>query len=181
MEEGAGEERYGDVLEGDCAEGALWFFFTIFFFSFCAPSFFWFALVHTTLTLFRLRDDVHSSQFFFCIALQAPHHSRASWMKFYRRHKHELNHTEEDEPLPLPPEKKMRYSRSDDILLARFFLNKPDGTSDKIFQGFARDVSLLPYPSKSPRAPYALNVDHLSRCLAPASSVERLARASSDT
>lgn len=70
-------------------------------------------------------------------------------MKFYRRHKHELNHTEEDEPLPLPPEKKMRYSRSDDILLARFFLNKPDGTSDKIFQGFARDVSVLSFQISS--------------------------------
>lgn len=62
-------------------------------------------------------------------------------MKFYRRHKHELNHTEEDEPLPLPPEKKMRYSRADDILLAKFFFNKPEGTSDKIFQAFGRDVS----------------------------------------
>lgn len=65
-------------------------------------------------------------------------------MKFYRRHKHELNHTEEDEPLPLPPEKKMRYSRADDILLARFFFNKPEGTSDKIFQAFGREVRLIP-------------------------------------
>lgn len=107
-------------------------------------------------------------------------------MKFYRRHKHELNHTEEDEPLPLPPEKKMRYSRSDDILLARFFLNKPDGTSDKIFQGFARDVSVLLFPTSPAFStfrpyPHVSNVDHSSRCLAPASSVERLARASSDT
>lgn len=73
-------------------------------------------------------------------------------MKFYRRHKHELNHTEEDEPLPLPPEKKMRYSRSDDVLLARFFSNKPEGTSDKIFQGFARDVSFT-FPSPFPLPP----------------------------
>ena len=73
---------------------------------------------------------------------QAPHHSRASWMKFYRRHKHELNHTEEDEPLPQPPEKKMRYSRADDILLAKFFYTKPEGTSDKIFQAFGRVVSV---------------------------------------
>lgn len=63
-------------------------------------------------------------------------------MKFYRRHKHELNHTEADEPLPAPPEKKMRYSRSDDVLLAKHFVNKPDGTSDKIFQAFARTVGL---------------------------------------
>src|SRR5712664_2701060 len=76
--------------------------------------------------------------------MQAPHHSRASWMKFYRRHKHELNHTENDDPLPQAPEKKMRYSRADDVLLAKFFFNKPDGTSDKIFQAFGRSVSPLP-------------------------------------
>ncbi|KAI9509174.1 hypothetical protein F5148DRAFT_978736 [Russula earlei] len=72
------------------------------------------------------------------IAQKAPHHSRASWMKFYRRHKHELNHTDNDDPLPQAPEKKMRYSRADDVLLAKFFFNKPDGTSDKIFQAFGR-------------------------------------------
>ncbi|KAJ3519731.1 hypothetical protein NM688_g9258 [Phlebia brevispora] len=69
---------------------------------------------------------------------KAPHHSRASWMKFYRRHKHELEHAEDDIPLPAKPEKKMRYSKADDALLARFFVNKPEGTSDKIFQEFAR-------------------------------------------
>ena len=73
---------------------------------------------------------------------QAPHHSRASWMKFYRRHKHELEHGEGDAPLPAKPEKKMRYSKADDALLAQFFVNKPEGlTSDKIFQEFARMVS----------------------------------------
>lgn len=72
------------------------------------------------------------------VATKAPHHSRASWMKFWRRHKHELNRTEEDEPLPQPPEKKMRYSRGDDILLAKYFFTKPEGTSDKIFQAFGR-------------------------------------------
>ncbi|KAF9227456.1 hypothetical protein BS17DRAFT_465975 [Gyrodon lividus] len=72
------------------------------------------------------------------VATKAPHHSRASWMKFWRRHKHELNRTEGDDPLPHPPEKKMRYSRSDDILLAKYFSTKPEGTSDKIFQAFGR-------------------------------------------
>lgn len=71
---------------------------------------------------------------------KAPHHSRASWMKFWRRHKHELNRSEGDEPLPVPPDKKMRYSKEDDILLAKYFFNKPDGTSDKIFQAFGRLV-----------------------------------------
>ncbi|KAF9071666.1 hypothetical protein BDP27DRAFT_1321698 [Rhodocollybia butyracea] len=72
------------------------------------------------------------------VAAKAPHHSRASWMKFWRRHKHELNRREGDDPLPLPPDKKMRYSREDDVLLAKFFYSKPDGTSDKVFQAFAR-------------------------------------------
>ncbi|KAF9792697.1 hypothetical protein BJ322DRAFT_1030862 [Thelephora terrestris] len=79
------------------------------------------------------------------VATKAPHHSRASWMKFYRRHKHELHHEEGDEPLPAVPEKKMRYSRSDDILLARFFALRPEGTSDKVFQTFARQHSHHPW------------------------------------
>ncbi|KAG2337872.1 hypothetical protein BDR05DRAFT_851950, partial [Suillus weaverae] len=37
-----------------------------------------------------------------------------------------------------PLEKKMRYSRGDDILLAKYFFTKPEGTSDKIFQVFGR-------------------------------------------
>lgn len=64
-------------------------------------------------------------------------------MKFWRRHKHELERTEEDEPLPLAPEKKMRYSRQDDVLIAKYFLDRPEGTSDKIFQAFGRIVSSL--------------------------------------
>lgn len=71
---------------------------------------------------------------------KAPHHSRASWMKFWRRHKHELDRTETDEPLPQAPDKKMRYSVSDDVLLAKYFHTKPEGTSDKIFQAFGRMV-----------------------------------------
>lgn len=76
---------------------------------------------------------------------KAPHHSRASWMKFWRRHKHELNRTDGDEPLPQPPDKKMRYSREDDVLLAKYFCNKPEGTSDKIFQAFGRMVRNSPF------------------------------------
>ncbi|KJA20067.1 hypothetical protein HYPSUDRAFT_142746 [Hypholoma sublateritium FD-334 SS-4] len=72
------------------------------------------------------------------VAVKAPHHSRASWMKFWRRHKHELARSDGDEPLPAPPDKKMRYSKEDDVLLAKYFFNKPDGTSDKIFQAFGR-------------------------------------------
>lgn len=75
------------------------------------------------------------------VAAKAPHHSRASWMKFWRRHKHELDWEDGDDPLPPPPDKKLRYSKGDDLLLARYFLNKPDGTSDKVFQAFGRLVS----------------------------------------
>ena len=91
-------------------------------------------------------------------------------MKFYRRHKHELNHTENDEPLPQAPEKKMRYSRADDVLLAKYFFNKPDGTSDKIFQAFGRLVSCtLPFPRSLSHHP-----------LAPTSPMEGLAGAPQD-
>jgi hypothetical protein len=62
-------------------------------------------------------------------------------MKFYRRHKHEIHHVDGDDPLPQAPDKKMRYSRADDILLAKYFHQKPEGTSDKVFQAFARLVS----------------------------------------
>ncbi|KAJ7680289.1 hypothetical protein DFH06DRAFT_1162490 [Mycena polygramma] len=77
-------------------------------------------------------------QFWKDVASKAPHHSRASWMKFWRRHKHELERSETDAPLPQPPDKKMRYSRGDDILLAKHFVNKVEGKSDQIFQAFGR-------------------------------------------
>ena len=64
-------------------------------------------------------------------------------MKFYRRHKHELYHDVDDAPLPRPPEKKMRYSKGDDILLAKYFSSRREGTSDKIFQEFARLVRVV--------------------------------------
>ncbi len=92
-------------------------------------------------------------------------------MKFYRRHKHELNHTENDDPLPQAPEKKMRYSRADDVLLAKFFFDKPDGTSDKIFQTFGRLVS-----SRTSNHPIHRSVPNL----APTSPVEGLAGAPQD-
>ncbi|KAJ7703231.1 hypothetical protein B0H17DRAFT_1042378 [Mycena rosella] len=72
------------------------------------------------------------------VATKAPHHSRASWMKFWRRHKHELERSDADAPLPQPPDKKRRYSRGDDILLAKHFCNKIEGTSDSIYQTFGR-------------------------------------------
>ena len=61
-------------------------------------------------------------------------------MKYWRRHKHELFRDPNDDPLPQAPEKKMRYSHADDVLLAKFYFERPEGTSDKIFQAFAREV-----------------------------------------
>jgi hypothetical protein len=89
-------------------------------------------------------------------------------MKFWRRHKHELNRTDTDDPLPQPPEKKMRYSREDDILLAKYFFDKPEGTSDKIFQAFGRIASVNLFPTV-----FILNI-----LTAPPSSLERVARTS---
>ncbi len=65
-------------------------------------------------------------------------------MKFWRRHKHELDWEAGDAPLPPPPDKKLRYSKEDDILLAKYFLNKPGGTSDLVFQAFGRLVCTSP-------------------------------------
>ncbi|KAI0743774.1 hypothetical protein C8Q80DRAFT_1183068 [Daedaleopsis nitida] len=96
------------------------------------------------------------------VAAKAPHHSRASWMKFYRRHKHELHHAPGDDPLPAPPEKKMRYSRQDDILLAKYFLDKPEGTSDKIFQTFGRLHSHHPWKGwQEHHRIHKVKIDHL--------------------
>ena len=96
-------------------------------------------------------------------------------MKFWRRHKHELNRSEGDEPLPVPPDKKMRYSKEDDILLAKYFFNKPDGTSDKIFQAFGR---LVRYSFFFVHGSYPLL---LNDSVASTSPVEGLAGASSDS
>lgn len=84
-------------------------------------------------------------QFWKDVAMKAPHHSRASWMKYWRRHKHEFHHTERDDPIPPVPEKKMRYSRQDDVLLAQFFESRPTGTSDSIFQSFGRKYPHHPW------------------------------------
>ncbi|KAJ3554279.1 hypothetical protein NP233_g12452 [Leucocoprinus birnbaumii] len=84
-------------------------------------------------------------QFWKDVATKAPHHSRASWMKYWRRHKHEFNRTETDDPLPPAPEKKMRYSKQDDILLAKYFHGRPSGTSDSIFQSFGRKYPHHPW------------------------------------
>ena len=89
-----------------------------------------------------MQGRVDQVKFWKDVATKAPHHSRASWMKFWRRHKHELVRGEDDDvPIPVP-EKKVRYSREDDILLAKFFHGKPEGTSDKLFQSFSRLVRI---------------------------------------
>lgn len=107
------------------------------------------------------------------VASKAPHHSRASWMKFWRRHKHELNRAEEDDPLPLPPEKKMRYSRSDDVLLAKYFFTKPEGTSDKIFQAFGRLHPHHPWKGwQEHHRIHKAKIDHLIQKLASGENID---------
>ncbi|KAH9855178.1 hypothetical protein C2E23DRAFT_751774 [Lenzites betulinus] len=107
------------------------------------------------------------------VAVKAPHHSRASWMKFYRRHKHELHHAPGDEPLPAPPEKKMRYSRQDDVLLAKHFISKPEGTSDKIFQNFARLHPHHPWKGwQEHHRIHKAKIDYLMQRLAQGESID---------
>lgn len=107
------------------------------------------------------------------VASKAPHHSRASWMKFWRRHKHELNRTEEDDPLPQPPEKKMRYSRSDDVLLAKYFFTKPEGTSDKVFQSFGRLHPHHPWKGwQEHHRIHKAKIDHLIQKLASGENID---------
>ncbi|KAI8993801.1 hypothetical protein BD414DRAFT_480470 [Trametes punicea] len=107
------------------------------------------------------------------VAAKAPHHSRASWMKFYRRHKHELHYTPGDEPLPAPPEKKMRYSRHDDVLLAKYFINKPEGTSDKIFQAFARQHPHHPWKGwQEHHRIHKVKIDYLIQRLAAGENID---------
>ncbi|KDQ57596.1 hypothetical protein JAAARDRAFT_58185 [Jaapia argillacea MUCL 33604] len=109
------------------------------------------------------------------VANKAPHHSRASWMKFWRRHKHELEHTETDEPLPAPPEKKMRYSREDDVLLAKYFATKPEGTSDKVFQTFARMHPHHPWKGwQEHHRIHKAKIDHLIQRLANGEMIDEL-------
>ncbi|KAI0087957.1 hypothetical protein BDY19DRAFT_994383 [Irpex rosettiformis] len=107
------------------------------------------------------------------VAAKAPHHSRASWMKFYRRHKHELYHEDGDDPLPQPPEKKMRYSKGDDILLAKHFASRREGTSDKIFQEFARLYSHHPWKGwQEHHRIHKAKIDHLISKLNQGQSID---------
>lgn len=107
------------------------------------------------------------------IATKAPHHSRASWMKYWRRHKHELMRTDADQALPAPPEKKMRYVPADDIKLAKFFQHKRDGTSDQQFQEFALQYPYHPW--KGWQEHYRIHktkIDHLIDLLHQGQSIE---------
>ncbi|KAJ6499334.1 hypothetical protein C8R45DRAFT_982028 [Mycena sanguinolenta] len=107
------------------------------------------------------------------VATKAPHHSRASWMKFWRRHKHEHERTETDAPLPPAPEKKMRYSRGDDILLAKYFCNKIEGKSDQIFQAFARMYPHHPWKGwQEHHRIHKAKIDHFIQRLANGETLE---------
>ena len=101
------------------------------------------------------------------VAAKAPHHSRASWMKYWRRHKHEFTREETDEPIPERPEKKMRYSKEDDVLLAKYFVGKPEGTSDKVFQAFGRQYPHHPWKGwQEHHRIHKAKIDHFIELLA---------------
>jgi hypothetical protein len=103
-------------------------------------------------------------------------------MKFWRRHKHELFRSADDAPLPQAPEKKMRYGHADDVLLARYFYERPEGTSDKIFQTFAREVIIyIRFCLSLLLAWDERELMMRSFVAAPASSMERMARTPSNT
>ncbi|KZS98421.1 hypothetical protein SISNIDRAFT_448644 [Sistotremastrum niveocremeum HHB9708] len=103
--------------------------------------------------------DLNMVQFWKTIAEKAPHHSRASWMKYWRRHKHEL---EGEGSMPPPPEKKKKYDANDDLILARFFLTKHKGTSDAIFQDFARQNPHHPWKGwQEHHRLHKAKIDHL--------------------
>ena len=108
-------------------------------------------------------------------------------MKYWRRHKHELEpQTDGSVQAPYTPVgKKSRYTKEDDILLAKyFFVNQrppsnapgatglanpiPGKTSDAIFQEFAKLVSRV--------EGYDMASDVDTMCFeAPATSLERVA------
>jgi hypothetical protein len=107
------------------------------------------------------------------VAARAPHHSRASWMKFYRRHKHELAPDADTVPLPPPPEKKLRYGPADDLLLARFLATRPEGTSDQMFQEFARRHPHHPWKGWQEHARiHKAAIDHLVKRLERGEDIE---------
>ncbi|GLB45092.1 putative BRCT domain, a BRCA1 C-terminus domain [Lyophyllum shimeji] len=115
------------------------------------------------------------------VASKAPHHSRASWMKYWRRHKHELSREETDDPLPQAPEKKMRYSKEDDILLAKYFYGKPEGTSDKIFQAFGRLYPHHPWKGwQEHHRIHKAKIDHFIQRLANGEDIDAAEGASVD-
>ncbi|KAF8335754.1 uncharacterized protein EI90DRAFT_3047036 [Cantharellus anzutake] len=79
-------------------------------------------------------------QFWKDVAETAPHHSRASWMKYWRRHKHELEGDRGDIVAPMPPSKRSRYTREDDMLLAHFFAAQhAEDSQDNLFRLFASE------------------------------------------
>lgn len=114
------------------------------------------------LSFRRSQGRLDMVQFWKDVAARAPHHSRASWMKYFRRHRHDLAPNAETRPLPPAPEKKLRYGRADDILLARYLATHPTGTSDQMFQEFARQYPHHPWKGWQEHARiHKAAIDHL--------------------
>ncbi|KAB5594686.1 hypothetical protein CTheo_1833 [Ceratobasidium theobromae] len=149
----------------------------------------------------RKNPELDMVQFWKDVAERAPHHSRASWMKYWRRHKHELeteapnpppttsfthpqpphaqpqSQPQEQQPLPQgPPQKRKRYDHDDDMLLAQYFATGPQGTSDAIFQRFARMHPHHPWKGwQEHHRIHKTQIDHLMKKILQSNAAAALA------
>ncbi|KAG8817816.1 hypothetical protein FRC19_011132 [Serendipita sp. 401] len=114
-------------------------------------------------------------EFWTDLAGRAPHHSRASWMKYWRRHRHEFEEQGDQAAAPAqsPLAKKARYTRKDDILLARYMLQLSSDnqankkTSDAIFQDFATQHPHHPWKGwQEHHRIHKAQIDHLAKQIA---------------
>ncbi|KAG8929564.1 hypothetical protein FRC03_012199 [Tulasnella sp. 419] len=134
--------------------------------------------------------NLNMPQFWNDLATKAPHHSRASWLKYWRRHRHEIevNGGDDEEggpgissvPLQVPQPggnvaKRQRYSQADDVLLAKFWATNPQGTSDKLFQAFAKQHPHHPWKGwQEHHRIHKAQIDHLIRLLLQGVDIDAL-------
>ncbi|CEL57946.1 hypothetical protein RSOLAG1IB_02691 [Rhizoctonia solani AG-1 IB] len=152
----------------------------------------------------RKNPELDMVQFWKDVAERAPHHSRASWMKYWRRHKHELeadpsitanpppttsfshpstsaapptSTNTPEQPLPQgPPQKRKRYDSEDDLLLAQYFATGPQGTSDAIFQRFAQRHPHHPWKGwQEHHRIHKIQIDHLVKEILQTNAVAAMA------
>ncbi|KAG9088093.1 hypothetical protein FRC06_002239 [Ceratobasidium sp. 370] len=84
------------------------------------------------------------------------------------------HHQDTQQPLPEgPPQKRKRYDHEDDMLLARYFATSPQGTSDAIFQRFARMHPHHPWKGwQEHHRIHKTQIDHLMKGIIQNGSVQ---------